>query len=162
MDFPETREEYLGEDLSFEDLKKTHFVYPLVRWELEPFPYQGHILDIGGGGEGVIGSLMGPDVIAIDIQEDELLEAPDGPLKIIMDARDLQFLDGSFQTATAFFSLMYLKTREDQLRVLREISRVLGSGGILHLWEIDLGHKPDTEYEIYIVHLEYVLRGKSK
>ena len=144
-----------------EELKKTHYIYPLVKWELEPFPHQGSILDIGGGGEGVIGQLMGSDVVAIDYQKEELLEAADGPLKIIMDARDLQFLDGSFQTATAFFSLMYLKTREDQRKVFQEISRVLKPGGIFHFWDVDLGERPDTDHEVFIVHLEYVLGGEA-
>ena len=144
-----------------EELKKTHYIYPLVKWELEPFPHQGYILDIGGGGEGVIGQLMGSEVVAIDYKKEELLEASDGPLKIIMDARDLRFLDGSFQTATAFFSLMYLKTREDQRQVFQEISRVLKPGGIFHFWDVDLGEKPDTDHEVFIVHLEYVLSGKA-
>lgn len=145
-----------------EHLSKTHYIYPLVRWELEPFDYQGYILDVGGGGEGVIGSLMGPDVVAIDLLIEELMEAPQGPLKIQMDARNLQFLDGSFQTVTAFFALMYLKTEEDQRLVFREISRVLKPGGIFHFWDLDLIVKPDTDAEKYIVHLEYVLAGKAQ
>jgi len=47
---------------------------------------------------------MGEKVIAIDFKKEELLETADGPLKIIMDARELKFLDESFQTVTAFFS----------------------------------------------------------
>jgi len=31
-----------------------------------------------------------------------LEEAPAGPLKIVMDATDLKFLDSAFDTATAF------------------------------------------------------------
>lgn len=145
-----------------EDLKKTHYIYPLVKWALEPIECEGYILDIGGGGEGVIAQLMGPKVVAIDFKKAELLEAADSPLKIIMDARDLKFLDGSFQTVTAFFSLMYLKTREDQQQVFREISRVIKLGGTFHLWDIDLGVKPDTDHDNYIVHLEYILGEKSK
>jgi exopolyphosphatase/guanosine-5'-triphosphate,3'-diphosphate pyrophosphatase len=67
------------------------------------------VLDIGGGGEGVIGRLKGRDAVAVDIRKEELEEAVDGPLKIIMDARDLKFLDESFHTATAFFSMMYIR-----------------------------------------------------
>lgn len=144
-----------------EELKKTHFIYPLAKWELAPFPHQGYILDIGGGGEGVIGQLMGTDVVAIDYQKEELLEAADGPLKIIMDARELLFLDGSFQTATAFFSLMYIKSREDQRQIFQEIARVLTPGGVFHLWDVDLGVKPNTEHEVFIVHLEYLIAGKE-
>jgi hypothetical protein len=71
--------------------------------ELPPVFGTGYVLDIGGGGEGVIGRMEGLQVVAIDTREDELLEAPEGPLKVVMDARDLQFLDGTFFAATAFF-----------------------------------------------------------
>ena len=86
-----------------------------TKLDLEEFSHQGLILDIAGGGEGVVGQLMGDAVIAIDYQEEELLEAADGPLKVIMDARELKFLDESFQVVTAFFAFMYFKTEEDQL-----------------------------------------------
>jgi len=64
------------------------------------FDSAGYILDIGGGGEGVIGKLKSEQVIAIDPNKRELQGAAAGPLKIIMDARDLQFLDFTFNTAT--------------------------------------------------------------
>jgi len=145
-----------------EELKKTHYVFPLVEWEFQDLVCQGRILDIGGGGEGVIGQLKGDDVIAIDFKKEELLEAADGPLKIIMDARDLKFLDESFQTVTAFFSLMYLKEKEDQLKVFMEAARVLKPGGKFHIWDVDLAEKPETDKEIYIVHLSYKTGGDFK
>ncbi len=125
--------------------KKNNHIFPRVDWDFdEPVIEGGFILDIGGGGEGVIGQLRGKDVVAIDFRKEELLEASDGPLKIIMDAKDLKFLDESFKTATAFFSLMYLKEKEDQLKVFREVARVLKPGGKFHIWEIDLAHIPET------------------
>ena len=39
---------------------------------LNDFNAQGYILDIGGGGEGVIGELKGDQVVAIDISKREL------------------------------------------------------------------------------------------
>lgn len=73
---------------------------------------KGHrILDIGGGGEGIIGLLYGSKVVAIDQRKKELEEAPEGPLKIVMDARELNFLDNSFDAVTSFFTLMYVKKR---------------------------------------------------
>lgn len=122
---------------------------------MDDFPAEGYILDIGGGGEGVIGRLKGRDVIAIDLRRDELEEAAEGPLKIVMDARELKFLDDSFQTATAFFSFMYLKTRMDHLQVFQEICRVLKPGGIFHLWEADVSTRPETGKEYYIVQVRY-------
>lgn len=70
------------------------------------FDSPGYILDIGGGGEGSIGKLKGKQVIAIDPNKQELEESAAGPLKVIMDARDLQFPDGTFSLATSFFTLM--------------------------------------------------------
>ena len=77
--------------------------------DLQPLPVQGWILDIGGGGEGVIGQLMGTQVVAIDRSAAELEEAAPGPLKIVMDASELRFLDASFSAGTAFFCLMYIR-----------------------------------------------------
>ena len=53
-----------------------------VELDLQDFPSQGWVLDIGGGGEGVIGRLKGSAVVAIDLYKQELEEAPAGPLKI--------------------------------------------------------------------------------
>ena len=139
-----------------EELRKTNHVFPRVDWDFEDIAFEnGFILDIGGGGEGVIGQLKGNDVVAIDFKEEELLEAADGPLKIIMDAKDLKFLDESFPTVTAFFALMYIKENDDQLKVFQEVARVLKPGGKFHIWEVDLMEKPETDKEFYIVHLRY-------
>jgi ubiquinone/menaquinone biosynthesis C-methylase UbiE len=75
---------------------------------VEDFSADGPILDIGGGGEGIIGRMKTTQVVAIDISREELADAPAGPLKIVMDATDLKFLDGSFATATSFYTLMYI------------------------------------------------------
>ncbi len=131
------------------------YTFDPVPIEVQDFETDGFILDIGGGGEGVIGRLKGSAAVAIDLRKDELEEAAAGPLKIIMDARDLQFLDASFSAATAFFALMYFKTREDQRRALQEAFRVLKPGGRLHLWEINLPEKPETHKEFYLVFIRY-------
>ncbi len=118
------------------------------------FESTGFILDIGGGGEGIIGLLKGQEVIALDLRKEELEEAPPGPLKIVMDAKELQFLDGAFGTATAFFSLMYLKSREDQQKVLAEVFRVLRSGGQFLIWDASVPQRPEgEESDIYVVML---------
>lgn len=103
---------------------------------VEDFPAQGLILDIGGGGEGIIGQLKGRQVIAIDINKRELVDAPAGPLlKIVMDARDLKFLDGSFATATVFFTFMYIDPADHE-KVFRELHRVLAPGARLLIWDV--------------------------
>lgn len=129
--------------------------FDTVELEIKNFEAEGFILDIGGGGEGVIGRLKGKDVVAIDIYKEELEETSDGPLKIIMDARELKFLDDSFGSVTLFFSMMYMKSQEDHRKVLSEAWRVLKPGGTLHIWDIDLSQHPPTDKECYSVRLRY-------
>ncbi len=97
---------------------------------LEDLTAEGLILDIGSGGQGVIGRLKGEQVIAIDPNKLELQGAADGPLKIIMDATDLKFLDESFNTVTSFYTLMYIKEEESHKQVFGEVYRVLKQGGV--------------------------------
>jgi ubiquinone/menaquinone biosynthesis C-methylase UbiE len=145
-----------------EEMVNRCYVFEPVDLEVKDFASEGLILDIGGGGEGVIGRLKGKEVVAIDLLREELEEAAEGPLKMVMDARDLKFLDSSFMTATAFFSMMYLDEREDQRKVLAEVWRALKAGGRLHLWDIDLAGRPETEKEMYFVHLRYHIGGVMK
>jgi ubiquinone/menaquinone biosynthesis C-methylase UbiE len=145
-----------------EEMVNRCYVFEPVDLDVKDFASEGLILDIGGGGEGVIGRLKGKEVVAIDLLREELEEAAEGPLKMVMDARDLKFLDSSFTTATAFFSMMYLDEREDQRKVLAEAWRVLKAGGRLHLWDIDLAGRPETEKEMYLVHLRYHIGGEMK
>ena len=102
---------------------------------VEDFSAEGFILDIGGGVEGVIGQLKGQQVIAIDISKRELEEAPPGPLKVVMDARDLKFLDNTFNTATVFYTFMYIASGDHQ-KVFEELQRVLKPGGRLLIWDV--------------------------
>jgi len=102
--------------------------------ELQPLQAEGLILDIGGGGEGIIGKLHGSQVVAIDKNLRELEETQNDALKIVMDATDLKFLDATFNTATAFYTLMYIPNN-DLPRVLSETHRVLRPGGRLHVWD---------------------------
>ena len=94
----------------------------------------GRILDLGGGGEGVIGRIYGRAVTAIDIRPDELEDAPGDFERICMDARQLEFPDGCFDAVTAFYFLMYLFP-EDMGAVFSEAARVLKSGGRMYVWD---------------------------
>jgi ubiquinone/menaquinone biosynthesis C-methylase UbiE len=116
------------------------------------------LLDVGGGGEGVIGLCYGDRVTAIDPNKQELVEAPEGPLKIVMDAKELGFLDNTFDAATAFFTMMYIPMT-DLERVFSEIYRVLKEGGEFYLWDSVIPKYDDSEKDIYVIMLEIALPG---
>ncbi len=120
----------LGAKLS----RKMHSVAPQTVRVEDVFRDEDLILDLGGGGEGVIGQLRGRQVVAVDIRKDELDDTPAGPVKVVADARALPFPDASFEAATAFFFLMYVPAT-DRLAVLKEAYRVLAPGGRFYVWE---------------------------
>lgn len=97
----------------------------------------GSILDIGGGGEGVIGRLYKKQVTAIDNRQAELDEAPAVCEKHLMDATSLCFADCTFDNVTVFYTLMYM-TADEQHAAIREAARVLKSGGSLCIWDCDI------------------------
>jgi len=127
---------------------------------LDDFDCPGYVLDIGGGGEGVIGQLKGRAVIAIDRILAELKEAANGPLKIVMDATELRFLDNSFDTCTAFYSLMYMDENE-QRSTFSEVFRVLAPGGCFHIWEVSLEQPFKGEKLGFAVPLRIHIPGKE-
>ena len=111
------------------------FVLPKQELQLFDFDNRGEwILDIGGGGEGIIGKLKGRDVIAIDRIKRELEETKNEALKIVMDVKELQFMDASFSFATAFFTFMYIPENDFEA-VLSEVWRVLKPGGEFMIWD---------------------------
>ena len=123
--------------------------------EMKPLETNGFILDIGGGGEGIIGRLNGNQVVAIDTRLDELQETKSQGLKIVMNATDLKFLPSSFDTATSFFSLMYIKN-ENHLKVFKEIHKVLKSDGRFHMWDVRIPAK-HMDKKVFVLPLEILL-----
>lgn len=123
--------------------------------ELSPIEAEGLILDIGGGGSGIIGKLNGKKVIAIDKNENELLESQNEALQIVMDATDLKFLPESFDVCTAFFSLMYIPI-DIHLNVFKEAHRVLKSNGRFLLWDVQIPEQLE-DYKMFIVRLQVKL-----
>ena len=82
------------------------FIITTQSIKLNPVGTKGFILDIGGGGEGVIGKLNGRGVVAVDTNERELQETENMALKAVMDATNLKFLPQSFDVCTSFFTLL--------------------------------------------------------
>jgi hypothetical protein len=74
-----------GQMASLED---RYFVYERQTVTVDDCESSGYVLGVGGGGEGIIGMLKSEEAVAIDLRRSELEEAPDGPVKIVGDARD--------------------------------------------------------------------------
>lgn len=124
--------------------------------EVGDFDASGYVLDIGGGGEGIIGRMKPSQVVAIDLSKRELEESPAGPLKIVMDATDLKFLDASFDTVTAFYSLMYMRA-EIQKKVFAEAARVLRPGGRWLIWDVVIPTAMDSDTKGPAFYFEFKL-----
>jgi len=107
-------------------------------------------LDIGGGGEGVIGRLKEDSVISIDLRKDELEDAPCNTIKIVMDATDLKFTDNTFDMACAFYTFMYVRKEKREL-ICSETYRVLKSGGQFLIWDVTIPPQPTNGADFYIV-----------
>ncbi len=140
--------------------EKIQFI-DLHKIDLTAVELKGRILDIGGGGEGIIGQLKGEQVVAIDRRKSELKEAAPGDyLKIIMDAKDLKFLDETFDTTTAFFTLMYIPLSEHR-KIFQEIYRVTKKGGEFVIWDFKIPKRDISDKDFYGLYLEVKIEDKE-
>jgi ubiquinone/menaquinone biosynthesis C-methylase UbiE len=139
--------------------EKKHYMTQTQLAELSPIQTEGFILDIGGGGEGIIGKLNGKQVVAIDISEEELHETRNEALKVLMDATDLRFLSKSFDVCTAFFCFMYIPNNK-HLKVFREVYRVLKDHGKFLIWDVKIPEK-SGDYNIFVVRLKVRLPNEE-
>ena len=126
--------------------------------DISKIRFNGRVLDIGGGGEGIISRHSGGKVVSIDIRKEELEETPDIGLKIVMNACNLGFLDKSFENVTCFFSLLYMD--ESEIReFLQEAYRVLKSDGELWIWDVTIPQK--AEADAFVAQISVQISGES-
>jgi ubiquinone/menaquinone biosynthesis C-methylase UbiE len=114
---------------------------------------EGFVLDVGAGGEGTIAKTCGREIVGVDISKREINEARSrGAVAnwVLCDACSMPFKNGTFDVATFFFSLMYIKTLERKHAAMVEVKRVLKSDGLLYLWDAIVREKP----ELYVVFVE--------
>ncbi|MGY5871525.1 MAG: class I SAM-dependent methyltransferase [Candidatus Thorarchaeota archaeon] len=109
---------------------------PIQKITLEHIETKGLILDIGGGGEGLVSRIEGSRVCAVDIRLSEIREAQiHGPPAnwFVGDGRKLCFQDDVFDVVTLWFSLGYMSNWSIKRRVLEEANRVLNKKGKLSI-----------------------------
>lgn len=117
----------------------------------------GRLLDIGGGGEGVIPQAGGAQVVAIDKLISEIHEARDrapGTPWMVADATQLPCRHNCFDNATAFFSCMYMSDDVKEA-VFRETRRALKAGGELWIWDARMARNSDVS----AIRLQVDVRG---
>ena len=121
---------------------------------------KGLIIDIGGGGEGLVSRIEGPRVCAVDIRMDEIREARihNPPSNwFACDGSQLCFHSSTFEVVTLWFSLGYMKEWNLKSAVLSEAYRVLGHGG-----EISIkAAKIDCREERLVFRADYTLPDGS-
>jgi ubiquinone/menaquinone biosynthesis C-methylase UbiE len=103
---------------------------------LQQFSGNGLILDIGGGGEGLVSRIEGDRVCALDIRMSEIREAQihgHSSNWFVADGANLCFKDEVFDIVTLWFSLGYMSDWNTKRAVLEAAYRVLKKNGRLSI-----------------------------
>ncbi|MHA2247046.1 MAG: class I SAM-dependent methyltransferase [Candidatus Hodarchaeales archaeon] len=120
----------------------------------------GSVIDIGGGGEGIIAQIGKERIAAIDKNQREIDEAkPNAPTAnwILADATDLSYSNDYFDNATAFFSGMYM-SMETFEKISRETYRVLKNNGEFWIWDANISNDKD----LFLIRLQITLPNGKK
>ncbi len=110
----------------------SHIETALQDIRLERLRGDGLILDIGGGGEGLVSRIENERVCAIDIRMSEIREAQihgQSANWIVADARNLCFREEVFDVATLWFSLGFMSDWTTKHSVIEGAYHVLRKGG---------------------------------
>ena len=132
--------------MTYHETKKQHV-------DLSGAHFAGRILDVGGGGEGIISRHSKGRVIAIDKRADELAETPDFGTKIVMDACELGFIDEYFDTITCFYTLMYMDLLQIR-KFLKEAYRVSKTGAKFWIWGAVISAPGEASADVFVAQLE--------
>jgi len=114
----------------------SNYSTPIQEIRLKPIQTDGLILDIGGGGEGLVSRIEGTKVCAVDIRMSEIREAQiHGPPSnwFVGDGQHLCFQDSIFDVVTMWFSMGYMSDWSMKKNVLKEVHRVLIKDGRLSI-----------------------------
>lgn len=140
--------------------QSSSFVTPIQPISLEHIPGRNPILDIGGGGEGLVSRLEGHRVCAVDIRFDKIQEArlydPHSQW-ILANACSACFRDASFNIATFWFSLAYFHSFESKLVAVTEAYRCLKEDGLLSV----IAAKITNKEERYIFNARFTFPNGS-
>jgi ubiquinone/menaquinone biosynthesis C-methylase UbiE len=129
---------------------------PTQRIILDALPMDRLILDIGGGGEGLVSRISGKHVCAVDYRMSEILEARihNPPANwFVSDARHLPFRQNSFDIATLWFSLGYMRDWATKEQVLSRVLETLRAGGELSI----LASRIDCREDYFIFNALFTL-----
>ncbi len=127
--------------------------------QIETIP-TGSVVDIGGGGEGVIAQIGKEKITVIEKRQDEIEEAKSkSPTSewVLADATSLDYDSGNFDNATAFFSGMYM-TLETFDNVCKEVYRVLKNNGEFWIWDSKIAESKG----LFIIRLSITLPNGKK
>ncbi|MFX1369822.1 MAG: class I SAM-dependent methyltransferase [Promethearchaeota archaeon] len=136
-------------------------IFPMHELNMEFQTKEGWILDLGAGGEGIIGLAKGTQVIGIDRNENELRETDNQALNIIMDATGLRFLDRTFNTVTSFFTLMFIPMQAIE-QVFSEVNRVLKPNGDFLIWDATINKENYPSKKYFLVQLSVKLPNNTE
>ena len=120
---------------------------------------KGSIIDIGGGGAGIIAQIGKERVTSIDKNQREIDEAkhkaPEATW-VLADAKNLDFSDEQFDNATAFFSIMYM-SNEDKKEVFKETYKVISQEGELWIWDAPIS----KEKGAFLIKIKVIFPDKT-
>ncbi len=117
------------------------------------------ILDIGGGGEGIIAQVGRERVTAVDKYQSEINQAkhkaPEATW-VLADATKLGYSENFFDNATSFFSIMYM-SNEDKSKVFQEVYRVLKPEGEFWVWDASIS----SDKGVFFIKVKAILPNKE-